>query len=253
MSRSAVGAGDHLQSNLLASLRPADYALLEDYLEAWEGTANQVIYNPGENVGWSYFPCGPSLVSFLITGADGRDVETVLIGREGAVGGIVSQGDLPAFAKIMIQVPGPFLRVKSSDLETAKSRSPALHHLFARYADCLVAQMLQSAACNALHSIEQRTARWIISAVERTGGSTIPLTQERMASMLGVGRSYVSRVLQALRRDGILRTQRGSIVISDTAALQRRSCGCNTAVREHFGAVLKGVYPHERSESPMPR
>ena len=92
------------------------------------------------------------------------------------------------------------MRLPISKLEAAKAKSPTLRNIFARYADCMLAQIFQSTACNAIHSIEQRTAKWIISAMERTDGdNTVPLTHEQLATLLGVGRSYTSRVIQAFQ------------------------------------------------------
>jgi DNA-binding FadR family transcriptional regulator len=105
--------------------------------------------------------------------------------------------------------------------------------------------MFQSAACNAIHSIEQRTAKWITSAMERAGDHVVPLTQEQLASMLGVGRSYTSRVIQAFKADGVLETRRGSLVVRDLGALKARACRCNESVTSHFDTVLRGVYPHD--------
>ena len=166
-------------------------------------------------------------------------------GREGAVGGIVSKGRLPAFARAEVQFPGPFLRMAIADLEEAKQQSPTLGNLFARYADCLAAQVFQGVACNAAHSIEQRTARWLVSAIERTGGPDIPLTQDQLAVMLAVGRSYISRVLRTFKQRGILEVRRGSLNIRDFDALRATACECNESVRAHFDEVLSGVYPTE--------
>ena len=231
------------QSNLLRALRPEDHALIAPHLEVTERASGDLLYKPRDNVATVFFPCGPSLVSFLVTNEDGNDVETVLIGREGAVGGIVSSGNLPAYCRIVVKFGGLFALMPVHHLEAAKRQSPSLRYLFARYADCLLAQVLQSTACNAIHSIEQRTAKWIISAMERTGDTTVPLTHEELASMLGVGRSYASRVIQIFKADGILETRRGSLVVRDHAALEARSCRCNISVREHFDEVLRGVYP----------
>ncbi|MBV9903410.1 MAG: Crp/Fnr family transcriptional regulator, partial [Alphaproteobacteria bacterium] len=192
----APPASDATTNNLLRALRPADRHLLEPFLEPVQKAPPDLLYNPGDQVEMVYFPCGPSLASFLVPSEEGREVETILVGREGAVGGIVSHGHLPAFCRITVKFHGTFLRLRVSDLEAAKKQSPALERLFARYADCLLAQIFQSTACNAIHSIEQRTARWILSAMERTGDHRVPLTHEELASMLGVGRSYTSRVLQ---------------------------------------------------------
>ena len=117
----------------------------------------------------------------MVPNEDGRDVETILIGREGAVGGIVSQGYLPAYTRIMVKFAGPFVRLPIGKLDAAKSTSRTLSNVFARYADCMLAQIFQSTACNAIHSIEQRTAKWIISAMERTDGDeVVPLTHEQI-------------------------------------------------------------------------
>lgn len=232
-------------SNLLNALRPSDYEGISPYLDLTMRQAGELLYRSGANVETVYFPCGPSLVSFMVVNSDGREVETILVGREGAVGGIVSCGNLPAYCQIVVKFGGPFLRIPAARLEIAKANSPSLRRLFARYADCLLTQMFQSTACNAIHSIEQRTAKWIIAAMERTGDHLVPLTHEQLASMLGVGRSYTSRVIQTFKGDGILETQRGALVVRDKDALLARSCNCNDSVKSHFDVVLKGVYPDE--------
>ncbi|NGX95315.1 MAG: Crp/Fnr family transcriptional regulator [Candidatus Afipia apatlaquensis] len=232
-------------NNLLRHLNDADFALLEPFLESANAKADDLLYNPGDDVQTVYFPCGPGLVSFLVANEDGRDVETILVGREGAVGGIVSQGYLPAYTRIIVKVAGPFVRLRVAKLDAAKAKSPTLRFLFARYADCMLAQIFQSTACNAIHSIEQRAAKWILSARERTGEDLVPLTHEQLSTMLGVGRSYTSRVIQAFKAEGILETRRGAILIRNQDALAIRSCLCNDAVKTHFDEVLRGVYPDE--------
>ena len=231
-------------NNLLRRLSNADYMLVAPHLAAADAHPNDLLYNPGDDVEIVHFPCGPSLVSYLVPSEDGRDVETILIGREGAVGGIVSQGFLPAYTRITVKFAGPFMRLPVAKLDAAKKMSATLNGIFARYADCLMAQMFQSTACNAIHSIEQRTAKWIISAMERTDGDDIvPLTHEQLATLLGVGRSYTSRVIQTFKAEGILETRRGSILVRGPDALKVRSCLCNEAVKAHFEEVLRGVYP----------
>lgn len=242
-SADSATAGDRPQNNLLRALRPNDYALIAPALEATNFPARRLLYNPGDHVGTVYFPCGPTLVSYLVTNEDGRDVETMLVGREGAVGGIVSHGNLPAYTRMIVQFGGPFAHLRLDMLEAAKSQSPSLSRMFARYADCMLAQMVQSAACNATHSIEQRTAKWIVSAMERTGDNIVPLTQEQLAAMLGVGRSYASRVIQTFRREALLETRRGSLLVMNRDALAAKACLCNEQVKAHFETVLSGVYP----------
>lgn len=230
-------------NNLLRALRDEDYALIAPHLQEEPTSPGDLLYSPGDNVDVAHFPCGPSLVSYLVGSEDGSDVETILVGREGAVGGIVSFGNLPAYCRIIVKFGGILMRLSVSHLEAAKSKSPPLRYLFGRYADCLLAQMFQSTACNAIHSIEQRTAKWIIAAMDRTGTDVVPLTHEQFATMMGVGRSYTSRVIQTFKSDGILETRRGYIVVRDYKALNARSCRCNVSVKAHFDAVLHGIYP----------
>jgi len=232
-------------NNLLRALRPADFDILRPILQRVHLERGMVIYKPGDNVHFAYFPCGPSLASFLILFENGKSAETALVGREGAIGGIVSQGRLPAYAQSLVLFPGDFLRVEITALDEVKGRSYPLRHLFARYADCLLAQIFQSVACNAAHSIEERTAKWLLAAIERTGSQNIVVTQDQLASVLGVGRSYLSRIVQTLKARGVVRTKRRVLAVSDLPALERLACGCNEAVRRHFDEVLKGVYPRE--------
>ena len=112
-------------NNLLRALRDWDYALIAPNLFAAEQSVHDVIYNPGDDVDVVHFPCGPAMMSFLISGEDGRDVETVLVGREGAVGGIVSHGRLPAYSRIVVKFGGQFACLPVADLEAAKAKSPA--------------------------------------------------------------------------------------------------------------------------------
>jgi hypothetical protein len=239
-------ADERPANNLLRALRASEYALVGPHLvECW-CDADDLLYRPGDNIDVVHFPCGPSLIAYLVSNEDGRDVETVLVGREGAVGGIVSLGHLPAYTRIVVKFGGSFMRLRVDQLESAKTRSPSLRSLFARYADCLLAQVFQSTACNAVHSIEQRTAKWISSAMERTGDHIVPLTHEQLAAMLGVGRSYTSRVIQTFKAEGLLETRRGSLVVRDREALASRSCACNESVKTHFETVLRGVYPSEQ-------
>jgi len=235
-------------NNLLRRLSASDFALIAPHLAHEEAKANDLLYHPGDDVEIVHFPCGPSLVSYMVSSEGGRDVETILVGREGAVGGIVSQGYLPAYTRIMVKFGGPFVRLHVGKLDAAKIKSATLRNVFARYADCMLAQIFQSTACNALHSIEQRTAKWIISALERTHGEdVVPLTHEQLATMLGVGRSYTSRVIQTFKAEGVLDTRRGSILVLNREALRIRACLCNECVKNHFEEVLRGVYPTEEA------
>jgi CRP-like cAMP-binding protein len=245
MNTSKIPASLIDSSNLLRALKPEDLDLIAPYLESIDVEAGTILYEPGDDVRHAYFPCGAALLSFVVLLDDARGVETALIGREGAVGGIVSQGRLPAYCRAIVRFPGTVLRIESARLEKAKMSSITLRHFFARYADCLLAQIFQSVACNATHTIEQRTAKWLLVTLDHTGDHVVPLTQEQFASMLGVGRSYVGRVMSGLKSMGILETFRGKLRIHELERLTALSCGCNNLVRDHFDDVLAGVYPRE--------
>jgi CRP-like cAMP-binding protein len=232
-------------SNLLDNLHAPDKLLLQPYTKLLQVRRGEVLYEPGDIVKYAYFPCGSTLISFLVLLDDARGVETALVGREGAVGGIVSEGRLPAYCRAVVQFPGPVLQVESARLEEAKSRSLALRHFFGRYADCLLAQVFQSVACNATHTIEQRTAKWLLAVMDRTGNHVLPLTQDQLSGMLGVGRSYVARVLSRMKALGIVESLRGTLLIHEMEKLKTLSCNCNGLIRSHFNEVLSGVYPVE--------
>lgn len=236
-------ASNHTGNNLLRHLGDDDWNTLRPNLEEWSAPSGAVLHRPGDTVQFVYFPCGQSLISYLIILADGPTIETMLIGREGACGGIVSQGTFPAFAQAEVQQGGSFLRTAVQYLEDAKMRSLNIRHLFARYADCLMAQVFQSVACNAAHTIEQRAAKWLVATSTRTGRADVALTQEQLASMLGVGRSYLNRVTRNMQAQGLIQTRRGNIAITDMRALRARQCECNRMVVRHFEKVLAGIYP----------
>jgi CRP-like cAMP-binding protein len=232
-------------NNLLRSLKRLDHGLILPHLTEITVKKGQVLYEHGDDVKYAYFPCDKTLLSFVVLLDDGRGVETALIGREGAVGGIVSHGRLPAYCRTLVQFSGKLLRIDSMQLEEAKMASLNVRHLFARYADCLMAQIFQSVACNATHTIEQRTAKWLVAALDRTGEHVVPLSQEQLAGMLGVGRSYIARVIGVLKARGVLKTMRGGLSITSFNELKKLSCGCNDLVNHHFDTVLTGLYPQE--------
>ncbi len=230
-------------SNLLGALRQKDRALLKPFVTECHFAAGEAIYEAGEVVRHAYFPRDAALAVFLVMMENGEVVETTMVGREGALGGIVSQGRVPCYARSCVMHEGSFYRIASADLEKAKQESPEIRNLFARYADCMMAQVFQAVACNASHTIEQRAAKWLCSAMERTGEDEITMTQEQLAAMMGIGRSYASRVVQRFKADSIIQTRRGGLKVLDTDGLRNRACQCNELVKQHFATVLEGVYP----------
>lgn len=230
-------------SNLLGALKQADRALLEPVVTECHLSAGETIYDAGDVVRYAYFPRGAALAVFLVLMENGEVVETAMVGREGALGGIVSQGLIACYARSCVLHEGSFYRIPLAELEEVKAQSVRIRNLFARYADCMLAQVFQSVACNASHTIEQRAAKWLTSAMERTGEDEITMTQEQLAAMMGIGRSYASRVVQRFKADRIIQTRRGGLKVLDPPGLRDRACLCNELVKQHFAGVLKGVYP----------
>ncbi|RUO98466.1 Crp/Fnr family transcriptional regulator [Hyphomicrobium sp.] len=236
---------EELRSNgLLARLQEADRIRLQPHFTVVDLAQNDVLQKAGEEVVDTYFPCGSAMASFNVwVDEDRPGIEVALVGREGAIGGIVSNGRVPAFATASVRTAGRFLRIKVATLENLKLESIALRHWFARYSDCLIAQVFQTAACNATHTILQRTAKWLIAAGARTSSPEFEMTQDQLAEMLGVGRTFVTRVVRQLREEGIIDTRRGIFIVKDEQALRAKSCLCTTAIENHFDAVLHGIYP----------
>ena len=136
---------------------------------------------------------------------------------------------------------GDALAIPTAHLELAKTGSTRFGELFSRYADALLAQMMQSVACNALHKVEERCARWLLAAHDRSGEAIIRLTQESLAEMLGVQRTTVSTVTAGLQDRGLIRTHRGRVEIIDRKGLERAACECYAAVEGHFARLLPEV------------
>ena len=240
-TRTIASESDYCANRLLIALGRSDRALIEPHLSLRLVGRGQVLFEPGEDIETTYFPCRGTMGSLLVVSADGREVEAATIGREGAIGGIVSAGHKPAFGRAVIQIGGPAFSVPTARLEDAKRRSPVFHDLFARYADALIAQMMQSVACNALHSIEARCSRWLLSTQDRVGQAGIPLTQEALAEMLGVQRTTVTAVAQALQARGLIRYARGRVEILNRKGIEKLACECYSAVEDHFERLLPEI------------
>jgi hypothetical protein len=233
-----------MENALLARLRDGDRQRLVPHLVLTDLRAHAILQRAGEDVMHTWFPCGSATAAFRVWSDENNPaVEVALVGSEGAVGGIVSNGHVPAFATCHAHTGGKFLRIKTSALEQCKLDSISLRHWFSRYSDCLLAQVFQTAACNATHTIVQRTAKWLLAGLARTGGVELEITQEHLAETLGVGRTYVARVVGQLRDEGVIETRRGVFIIKDESGLQLRTCRCTTTIEDHFDTVLHGIYP----------
>lgn len=230
------------RNGLLSVLSGDDRQLLGGRLKMVALDAGKVLFEPGQDVVDVYFPTTGTIASLVLNLRDGASAEAAMIGHEGAIGGIISAGDKPAFTRAIVQIAGPALRMSTDDLEEAKARSPTLRDHIARYADCLLAQVLQSVACNAVHDVEARLARWLLAAHDRSGNDALQMTQDFIAEMLGVQRTYVTRVVGVLADGGAIRLGRGTITIVERAKLERRACECYGHLRRHFDRLLPGAY-----------
>jgi hypothetical protein len=226
---------------LLDALGARDRALLAPYLVPAECPRGTVLFEVDDDVSQVTFPLHRTIATLMVPLRGGRTVETATVGHEGAIGGVVSQGYLPAFTRCIVQIEGAVLRMDADRLREAKRASPNLNDLFVRYADCLLAQILQSVACNAAHPIEQRVVRWLLSLQDRLGTDALPVTQNMLASMLGVGRSYLTGVLGTLQDQGLIVVGRGRIHLLDRARAETACCECHARVRRHFMSVMGAV------------
>jgi CRP-like cAMP-binding protein len=224
-------------NRLLSTFSPEARALVEPHGELIELDPGQTVLVRGTQVLSSLFLVGPAMVTMCVELSGSRTVEVASVGREGAVGGIVSCGHAPAFSRAEVLVGGPAFRVPMKVLEEAKTRSPFIANLFCRYSDYLLSQVMQSAACNVFHSIPERAARWLLHAQDRAG-DRIELTQEAFAGLLGVQRTTVNAVVRQLQDEGLIAIGRGRVRVTDRAGLKRRACECYERLEEHFGAVI---------------
>lgn len=223
-------------NQLLSTFAPEARGLLEPFGSVIELATGDAVLRRGEQVRSSLFPFGPTMVSMVVE-LSGRSVEVASVGREGAIGGIVSCGHAPAFSLGRVQVAGPALELPMSALEDAKQASPFISNIFCRYSDYLLAQVMQSVACNAFHSIAERAARWLLTAQDRAG-DRLELTQEALAGLLGVQRTTINAVIASLEAEGLIASSRGSVRVLSRSGLKARSCPCYSSLQDHYSAVI---------------
>jgi CRP-like cAMP-binding protein len=227
---------------LLAALAPPDVALIAPHLARAEHARGDTIFQADEDVSHVTFPLDRTVLTLVVPAGGDRNVETATVGHEGAAGGVVSQGYLPAFTRCVVLVEGSVLRMEADRLKEAKRASPTVNDLFVRYADCMLAQVLQTVACNAAHPIEQRVLRWLLGLQDRLGTDALPVTQVVLGNMLGIGRTYVTGVLASLQRQGLIHVGRGRIHMLDRTRTEAACCGCHARVQRHFQTVLGAIY-----------
>jgi len=219
------------QNQFLRALPPADFALLAPHLASVSLEQGRVLIETGQVAESVYFP-HTAVVSFFAVLQDGQTVETATVGHTGVVGGVLGLGRWPAFARVVVQVPGTASRINSERFRAAFRQSNNLVSLVLQSAQAIVVQIQQTAACNASHSVEQRLCRRLLQTQDLAHTNVLPLTQERLSQMLGVRRTTVTQAACKLQELGIIRrNQRGQIEIVDRKALEQTVCECYEGLR----------------------
>lgn len=193
----------------------------------------RVLFEPGDPITHIYFP-HTGVVSLLILSESGSALEAATIGREGVVGlGGLMSGDV-SFTRQVVQLPGTATQIARKAFLDALEQSPVLRKVFAAHSDAFAAQILQSVACNASHTAEERLARWLLTCLDRIDTEGMALTQEFIAAMLGVRRPTVSLVACTLQAAGLIAYRRGNIKVLDRAGLQEVACPCYGIIKRNY-------------------
>jgi CRP-like cAMP-binding protein len=220
-------------NRLLACLPPSTLARLAPELETVPIRVGEVLHRVGRPVEHVYFPHSGmgSIVTLL---RRSMNVEAATIGNEGVLGVSYVLGDALATEETMIQMPGEAARLRVQVLRAEFDRDEVLRTVLLRYTQLLMGQIAQGSACNRVHSVEARCARWLLSTHDRVAGNEFPLTHEFLAMMLGVRRAGVSVAQHRLQQDGLIRYGRGTVTVMDRRGLENAACECYGVVRQRF-------------------
>lgn len=200
-----------------------------------------VLYEAGDTLRHAYFPqdCIVGLVAVM---EDGRSAEMAVFGCEAVVGFISAAVSRRSIGRYIVQFSGKTSRIDLDRMHEVINARPAIRHLILRLTEALRSRVLQNVACNAVHSVEARCCRWILSIHDRLGQDTLALTHEFLAEMLGVQRSTVSIITRNLQAAGLVEQGRGVITVTDWAGLEEASCECYGKVRGSFERLLPHTY-----------
>ena len=225
--RDSLSASDN---HLLASLPEPVLARLRPALEAVQLEAGQVLYEAGGRLSHMYFPLS-AIVSLQYVMRDGASAEIAVVGHDGVIGVALFMGGESTASRALVRGAGQALRLPAALLKEEFSRQGELQILLLRYTQVLLTQMAQSAVCNRHHSIEQQLCRCLLLSLDRVRNTTLALTQELIANLLGVRREGVSEAAGRLQQQGVIRYNRGSIRVLDRARLEALCCECYAVVK----------------------
>jgi CRP-like cAMP-binding protein len=227
---------------LLAALKSSDWHRLEPDLQLVRLRPGRVLAEPGEPTEDIWFP-ETCIITLTVYMEGGSTAEVGILGCDGMVGYPAALGDRRALARALVQVPGDALHLPLKPMLAAFEASPGFRHLVLRYIGALHAEVLQSAACHALHPAELRLARLLLMFQDRgRGGAVMPLTHEILAGMLGVQRTTVTAAAGALQRAGLIAYHHGTVEILDRAGLEKAACECYHVIRSHCERLLPSTY-----------
>ncbi len=230
---------DWKQNELLAALPPDVLQRWQPQLEWVDMPMGQVLYAQGIEPRHVFFPT-TAIVSLMFVAENGSTNEIAVVGREGLVGVSVFMGGGSTTSRAEVQCAGQGVRLDAALMREEFDPGGAALHLMLRYTQALITQMAQTAVCNRQHSLDQQLCRWLLLCLDRLNGSDLVMTQELIASNLGVRREGVTEAATRLQHAGVIRYARGHIKVLDRPALEARTCECYAVVRSEYDRLLTG-------------
>ncbi len=226
------------QNDLLAAVPAADYERLSDSLELIPLPLGRAVYESGGQLDYAYFPTD-CIVSLLSVTQDGSSAEIALAGNEGLVGIALFMGGETTSSRAVVQNAGYAYRVPSAVIKREFNRGGALQLSLLRYPQALITQMSQTAVCNRHHSLEQQLCRWLLLSLDRLPSSTLEMTEELIANMLGVPADGVAGAARMLQADGLIHYRGGAITVLDRPKVEQRVCECYAVVKREFDRLVR--------------
>lgn len=228
------------QNHLLAALPAADFERVAVHLERVPLRLGEMLYEPGGQLPYAYFPT-TSIVSLHYVMESGASAESAGVGNEGVVGISLFMGGNTTPSSAVVQTAGQAFRMAGRVLKEEFDRSGLLQRVLLRYTQALMTQMAQTTACTRHHSVEQQLCRWLLLTLDRMPTSELIMTQELVASMLGVRREGITEAAGNLQHAGIISYRRGHITVLDRAGLESHACECYTVVKNELSRLMSDV------------
>jgi len=235
------------QNHLLGALPAEDFERLAAHLKLVPMPLGEILYEPDEQLQHAYFPT-TAIVSLHYVMESGASAETAGVGNEGVVGIALFMGGDTTPSSAVVKTAGHAYRLERKLLKQEFDRAGLLQRLLLRYTQALITQMTQTAACNRHHSVEQQLCRWLLSTLDRVPSQELIITQELVASMLGVRREGITEAAGKLQQEGFIRYRRGHISVLNRTGLETRACECYAVVRKELARLLSDVQ-HRREIS----